>query len=245
MAAVAPVVTSVAPAVVADHKNAKCLHVSGIPDSRLRTGFDEDYINPTLTKKINEIKAKIDPFKRARKALEDKKEQQFKADGKPLLNDKKENTFVELTEARTTELKTLLETNAALINQLEEEHDALSAAKIRFSSDSMKVLRDVCVVIIDQLLEHSLANCRVVEDKMIQVHHAHSKGVEQLPIYPLICNLPSWKSTRRPQPQPLPLEQSLHRPQLNPKFMMPMRSLIGTLYITLPKCVLQRLALRF
>ena len=195
VAAVAPVAAPAVAPVVAAVKNH---NQSGFPETRLRNYLDKLYVNVEVTKRLNGLHEQYAPFQRADKALKDGKEEQFDAAGKPVLNENREVSYVALTDARRAALTTMLETNKARRAELEREMNALSHARIRFSDESGRVVRDVVYSMTRELLKHAFESCKLVDKKIIHVSHLHSAGVEKLNCFPLICNLNLWRNPPSP-----------------------------------------------
>lgn len=184
----------------ATKKGPKAHHVSGIPEARLKRLFDEGYINHSVHEATVEVKKKLAPYARADKALESGQEEQFDAAGKPILDDNKKPTFVPLTDARRKELTEFLQKNTEARSRLTEEQHALSRARIRFSEDSGRLLRDVIVFAIRELIRHAADNCMANSKVIIKRQHLQSEGAESLVCWPLIQRLPSWNT---PPPEPV------------------------------------------
>jgi len=179
-------------------KEPKLHNPSGIPESRLKTYFDERYINKTVHDRMVIVEAELEPFENARKLLEAGNEPQLDAAGKQLIGDDKKGKVVPLTEARTKELTELRERNKERISKLEEEKNALSRARFRFSDDFGRVFRDVVVVMLRELIERGAERCQVVDKKIISVAMLHSDDARNMNCYPLIYNLPSWRNPPAP-----------------------------------------------
>lgn len=176
-----------------------------VPSNTIRAArvagcFNEDHVNVSVTASLNKLKAQLEPYLRAEKALESGKEAQYDAAGKQLVNvSTKEKLFTDLSEARKEQLKKFLAENSDAVNKCREEIAALQHARIRFSEDSDKVMRDIVVAIVRELIQHAFADCLIADENRVQVSHLHGKGVESLICFPLIANLPSWKNPPAPK----------------------------------------------
>lgn len=165
-----------------------------INDTRVIRYLNEQYINPSVSARVFEIKDLQEPFARAQRALKTGQEEQFDAAGKPLLNAAREPTFTPLTDARREALTKYLADNDATIKKYEEELTALQHARIRFSEETGRVVRDIVFVMIRELLTHAFDSCKLADKTIVQVSNVHAPGVEKLSCYPLIANLPKWRN---------------------------------------------------
>lgn len=172
-------------------KTPKPRNVSGIPDSRVKRYFDEMYVNKEVHLRSEQVRAELAPFNRARNALDDGLEEQF-ANGKVVLDENRKVVKIPLGDARRVELKDFLTKRASDHIKLEQEHQALSRARTRFSEDAARKVRDISVLMVSQLLEHAAKNCLKVDKKIMQVSHLHAEGWQSLGCSPLWEKLPSW-----------------------------------------------------
>lgn len=163
-----------------------------ISESRTARIFNNNFINPKISARVDEIRTILHPFTEAQKALDAGKEPQLDAAGKPVVGEDKQKQFVDLSDARRKELTDLLANSSEKRLQLNAELSGLQNARIRFAESSGALLRDIIVVWINEMLQHTMQQCQTVDKKIINVSHLHSGDTENLVTFPLVRNLPSW-----------------------------------------------------
>jgi hypothetical protein len=165
-----------------------------VSEARLRNILDKQHVNKDISLRIKTIKAELLPYLEEEKALESGKEKQTDASGKQLFMDNKKPALIPLTEekrvAYTERRVKFAERKKVLVDEL----DALSNAKIRFSDNVSIVVSTYCEEVVKELADFAMSNCLLQESKIAKLAHLHTKGVEQLSLYPLIKDLPLWRS---------------------------------------------------
>lgn len=170
---VAPVVEA-APAPAATEVTPAKPVVVAISAARVRAHLDKMNLNKQLSALLAEVKAPLAEFEAAQVTLK-----------------KEDATADEKATAQAT-----VDRLAPLVPSLEAKNAALSRERIRFSSDAAVQLSIVLDELVQQLTEHTIKCAIENKKKIIQTEHLHKDGIESLPLYPLICSLPSFQKTR-------------------------------------------------
>jgi hypothetical protein len=103
------------------------------------------------------------------------------------------NPLVPLTQEEREKYKLAVDRLEPLYHDLKLRQHALSRERTRFSNETPIVLSIVCDLVVQQLVEHAMEKVLLAKKKIIQVGHLHEQGVENLPLYPLVKTLPSFR----------------------------------------------------
>lgn len=159
-----------------------------ISAARSRRHLDKLNLNAKLLSVLSEHKKVIAEYKLAAETLATKKVH--------VLDAKTKNSVArEATDMELTAAEQLVNKLKPSINDHEMKAAALSAEKIRFSSNASTVLSIICEEVVLQLAEHTMEKALNDKKKIIQVEHLHEEGVDTLSLYPLFSQLPLFKST--------------------------------------------------
>lgn len=178
-------------------KELKQFDHSIFPETRTGRYLDSMYLNVEAEKRVVKLSAALQPFRRAQKALADKKETQYDAAGKPLLGADQKPKIIDLSEARVRELTTYLETNKDELFKLEDEMRALKAVSFHFSKNLAPVIRDVLEISTTEMITAAAEAALMDDKKIIDIGMLH-KNSANLVCLPLFQNLPLWRSPPEP-----------------------------------------------
>jgi len=76
--------------------------------------------------------------------------------------------------------------------ELHQQLSALSRSRTRFSNEAAITLTIVCNSLIRQIAKHTMQKSIEAKKKIIQLPHLFQTGIEEIPLYPLIKNLPTF-----------------------------------------------------
>lgn len=167
------------------------------PETRTGRYLDSMYLNVEAEKRSLKLSALLLPFRRAQKALADKKETQYDAANKPLLGADQKPKIIDLSEARARELTALLENSKDELFKLEDEMRALKGVSFHFSKNLAPVIRDVLEIATTEMIVAAAEAALMDDKKIIDVSMLH-KNAAGLVCLPLFQNLPLWRSPPEP-----------------------------------------------
>lgn len=171
----------------------KAIGVS-ISAARARRHLDKLNLNLGLDTMIGELKKETNAYKIAKAQLADKVTIHtlcVETDGKKkTVHETRPATDVELAAATAT-----VNRLSANIKDYEMKITALSRERTRFSNEASIALSIVCEEVIQQVVTHTMDRVLANKKKIIQISHLHESGIESLPLYPLVENLPSFRTT--------------------------------------------------
>lgn len=196
------VVPEEAPVVEAVVSKPSKLQLTVIPESRIK-GQLLEATSGIILFEAGEKKALLNSLKEARSALESGQVSEMVVSTQPLPEgsaaDAKPETKRELvSRAISAEERAQFEQTVAQVSpteaHLEEVLQALKNERTRLAEDAVVALTITVEETLRQLIKHTITQTFADDLKTLMVEHIHRGSVENLELYPLIKNLPSFAS---------------------------------------------------
>lgn len=178
----APVAETTTPAPVATPAKKRHTPVEGIAPARVKHHL-KLFVNGPLIGQISEIKPKLKALKDAKETINAGTFNDFSS-GKKVVRDA--NSDEKLAAAKIVSELAPLE--ADLVMRLA----ALQKEKIRLSLETPHAFAAALEFIVTNLAKFAYAAAKKGDCKMIYSEHIHADGIEDTPVYSLVCNLPSF-----------------------------------------------------
>lgn len=156
----------------------KSKDVSNVPKTyisaaRVRRDVDARNLNRVNKERSDELKATISQYKEYEKGLADKT----------------------LTDADVVVATKYLSDNKERFETVEQQLNALSKDKVRFSNTASLIVALLCDEFVRELASFAMRKTVESGKKNVYVSHVHSAGVEKLAYYALVRDLPSFVQT--------------------------------------------------
>jgi histone H3/H4 len=168
--------------------------------ARVRLYMDKKIMNRAINEEQKRMKSALTQLEAARKALESghvsvtstKETPSETPDAPPVTEEVV--TLVPITPEQRAEFQATVNTITPVEMEYILKIEALRHERIRFSSESSGVLGTVCDQIVGDLVNHAIRAAKKANKKIIKIQHIHEPGVESLPLYALISQLPSFQA---------------------------------------------------
>jgi hypothetical protein len=144
-----------------------------ISAARVRRDVDARNLNRVNKERSDELKATISQYKEYEKGLADKT----------------------LSEADVIVATKYLSDNKERFEVVEQQLNALSKDKVRFSNTASLIVALLCDEFVRELASFAMRKTVESGKKNVYVSHVHSAGVEKLSYYALVRDLPSFVAT--------------------------------------------------
>ncbi len=173
-----------------DEKKPKKKSNSAIAPARVRKFMDPEGVNKVIEGPSNEIKEKLEVFKRAENILGTGEISVPAGDGKA----KSGTVKRPITEAERLEFQEVIAKHGPYVEEYRSDLAAFSGARVRFSNDASDVLAVICSSIVYQAIEASIEVIKTLDRKSIQTSHFYRSNFKNMKTYPLIVGLPSFQA---------------------------------------------------
>lgn len=90
--------------------------------------------------------------------------------------------------------KAELTTQMNALKSAKDQFDVINREKIRVSSDAMLATSMVCDDLLKSMVRFAFDRCQLLGGKQVDATHMHDPSASSLAVWPLICQLPSWRT---------------------------------------------------